>query len=112
MANSLTALYDAVLIPVITVAKTDQQSAALDNEQRDSVEQGIRNIVESISAAFLPQFRLIGGDQRLVLRIDKITCPTSSREFFFDLLEAVRLEDDLRLGVAHDIPSKLFTVDD
>ena len=67
MANSLTALYDAVLIPVITVAETDHQSAALDNEQRHSVEQGIRNIVESISAAFLPQFRLIAERRRSML---------------------------------------------
>ena len=44
--NSLTALYDSVLIPVITAVETDHQRAALDSEQRDSVEQGIRDIVE------------------------------------------------------------------
>jgi hypothetical protein len=37
LANSLTALYDAVLIPVIAATATGHQSAALDNEQRDSV---------------------------------------------------------------------------
>ena len=47
--NSLTALYDSVLIPVITAVETDHQRAALDNEQRDSVEQGIRDIVEDFS---------------------------------------------------------------
>ena len=47
--NSLTALYDSVLIPVITAAETDHQRAALDIEQRDSVEQGIRDIVEDFS---------------------------------------------------------------
>ncbi len=47
--NSLTALYDSVLIPVITAAETDYQRAALDTEQRDSVEQGIRDIVEDFS---------------------------------------------------------------
>ena len=47
--NSLTALYDSVLIPVITAAETDHQRAALDSEQRDSVEQGIRDIVEDFS---------------------------------------------------------------
>jgi hypothetical protein len=47
--NSLTALYDSVLIPVITAVETDHQRAALDSEQRDSVEQGIRDIVEDFS---------------------------------------------------------------
>ena len=47
--NSLTALYDSVLIPVITAAETDHQRGALDTEQRDSVEQGIRDIVEDFS---------------------------------------------------------------
>ena len=47
--NSLTALYDSVLIPVITATETDHQRAALDSEQRDSVEQGIRDIVEDFS---------------------------------------------------------------
>ena len=47
-ANSLTALYDAVLIPVITAAETDHQRGSLDNEQRDFVEQGIRDIIEDL----------------------------------------------------------------
>jgi hypothetical protein len=37
-ANSLIALYDAVLIPVITAAEADHQRGALVNEQRESVE--------------------------------------------------------------------------
>jgi hypothetical protein len=45
--NSLTALYDSVLIPVITAAQTDHQRGAMDTEQRDSVEQGIRDVVEA-----------------------------------------------------------------
>jgi predicted PurR-regulated permease PerM/methylmalonyl-CoA mutase cobalamin-binding subunit len=47
-ANSLTALYDAVLIPVITAAETDHQRGSLDNEQRDFVEQDIRDIIEDL----------------------------------------------------------------
>ena len=47
--NSLTALYDSVLIPVIAAVETDHQRAALDSEQRDSVEQGVRDIVEDFS---------------------------------------------------------------
>ena len=47
--NSLTALYDSVLIPVITAVESDHQREALDSEQRDSVEQGIRDIVEDFS---------------------------------------------------------------
>ena len=52
-ANSLIALYDAVLIPVITAAEADHQRGALDNEQRESVEQGIRDIVEDLGSSLL-----------------------------------------------------------
>ena len=44
--NSLTALYDSVLIPVITAAETDYQRAALDTEQRDSVSE-MADIIEA-----------------------------------------------------------------
>ncbi len=53
-ANSLTALYDAVLIPVITAAETDHQRGSLDNEQRDFVEQGIRDIIEDLGTGPAP----------------------------------------------------------
>jgi predicted PurR-regulated permease PerM/methylmalonyl-CoA mutase cobalamin-binding subunit len=46
--NSLTALYDSVFIPVIISAEIDNARAALDDEQRDAVEQGIRDIVEEL----------------------------------------------------------------
>jgi hypothetical protein len=56
--------------------------------------------------------QLLSGDQWLDPESDifslKYPAPPSSRKFFCDLLEAVRLEDDLRLSVAHDIPSKLL----
>ena len=54
-ANSLTALYDAVLIPVITAAETDHQRGSLDNEQRDFVEQGIRDIIEDVGTGPVPE---------------------------------------------------------
>ena len=54
-ANSLTALYDAVLIPVITAAETDHQRGSLDNEQRDFVEQGIRDIIEDVGTGPAPE---------------------------------------------------------
>jgi predicted PurR-regulated permease PerM len=42
--NSLTALYDSVLIPVVTSAEMDHRREALDDEQRAAVEQGVRDI--------------------------------------------------------------------
>ena len=50
-ANSLTALYDSVLIPVITAAETDPHARTLDEEQLDHVEQSLRDIVEDLGAA-------------------------------------------------------------
>jgi predicted PurR-regulated permease PerM/methylmalonyl-CoA mutase cobalamin-binding subunit len=47
-ANSLTALYDTVLIPVVTAAEMDYRREALEDRQRTSVEQGIRDIVEEL----------------------------------------------------------------
>ena len=56
--NSLTALYDTVLIPVITAAETDHQRGSLDNEQRDFVDQGIRDIIEDLGTGPAPESRL------------------------------------------------------
>jgi len=52
--KSLTALYDDVLIPVITAAEMDCQNEALDNERRVDVEQNIRDIVEDLSTRPAP----------------------------------------------------------
>ena len=49
-ANSITALYDSVLIPVVTLAERDAQREQLDNEQRASIQQHIHDIVEDIGA--------------------------------------------------------------
>lgn len=47
-ANSLTALYDSVLIPVITAAETDHRLELLDDEQRTLVLQSLTDIVEDL----------------------------------------------------------------
>lgn len=49
-ASSLTALYDSVLIPVITLAETDAQRDQLDGEQRAHIQQHIHDIVEDLGS--------------------------------------------------------------
>jgi hypothetical protein len=46
--NSTTALYDAVLIPVITAAEMDYRRHSLDEPERDAVLQAIREFVEEL----------------------------------------------------------------
>jgi hypothetical protein len=47
-ANSLTALYDSVFIPVLTAAETDARAELLDQEQLINVEQSMRDIIEDL----------------------------------------------------------------
>ncbi len=47
-ANSLTALYDSVFIPVLTTAETDARTESLDQEQLSNVEQSLRDIIEDL----------------------------------------------------------------
>jgi len=47
-ANSLTALYDAVFIPVITAAESDARLDALDDEQLNQIKQSIRDMIEDL----------------------------------------------------------------
>lgn len=49
-ANSLAALYDSVLIPVITAVESDHRRELLDDGQRALVEDGLRDIVEDLGA--------------------------------------------------------------
>jgi hypothetical protein len=49
-AHSLTALYDSVLIPVITAVEIDHRLELLDDGKRALVEQGLRDIVEDLGA--------------------------------------------------------------
>ena len=44
--NSLTSLYDSVLLPVITMAEVDAQREQLDTEQRAAIHQHLHDIVE------------------------------------------------------------------
>ena len=52
-ANSLTALYDSVFIPVIIATETDHRLELLDDEQRLFVEQSLCDIIEDLGT--LPQ---------------------------------------------------------
>jgi predicted PurR-regulated permease PerM len=45
-ANSLTALYDSVFIPVIIATESDYRLELLDDEQRSFIEQSLRDIIE------------------------------------------------------------------
>ena len=47
-ANSLTALYDSVLLPVIARAENDLLSDSLDAEQRTQIEQNLRDILDDL----------------------------------------------------------------
>jgi len=49
-ANSLTALYDSVLIPVITAVEIDHRLEVLDDGQRALVQQSLRDIVDDLGA--------------------------------------------------------------
>jgi predicted PurR-regulated permease PerM/GAF domain-containing protein len=58
--NSLTALYDSVLIPVITAAEVDHQREILDDQQRQIVEESVGDFVEDLGAR---QFPIPAGPQ-------------------------------------------------
>ena len=47
-ANSLTALYDSVFIPVIIATETDHRLELLDDQQRLLIEQSLRDIIEDL----------------------------------------------------------------
>lgn len=47
-ANSLTALYDSVFIPVLVAAETDARAERLDQEQLINLEQSMRDIIEDL----------------------------------------------------------------
>ncbi len=49
-ANSLTALYDQVLIPALTLAEVDLKNDLLDEEQHAEVQQNLRDVVERMGA--------------------------------------------------------------
>jgi predicted PurR-regulated permease PerM len=55
--HSLTALYDSVLIPVITASEMDFRRESLDEQQRNSIQQSIREIVEDLGNAPVPELK-------------------------------------------------------
>jgi methylmalonyl-CoA mutase cobalamin-binding subunit len=67
-ANSLTALYDDVLIPVITTAEVDCQNDALETDRLTEVEQNIRDIVEDLSTRPAPPSK-VAADVAVAVRI-------------------------------------------
>jgi predicted PurR-regulated permease PerM/methylmalonyl-CoA mutase cobalamin-binding subunit len=50
-ANSLTSLYDSVLIPTITLAEMDAQRDELDAEQRSVIHRHIQDLIEDLGSA-------------------------------------------------------------
>lgn len=54
-ANSLAALYDSVLIPVVTTIETDHRLEVLDDDQRTMVEQSLRDIVRDLGERPRPE---------------------------------------------------------
>ena len=48
--NSLTVLFDTVLLPVVAVAEIDRRRETLDRDQQEIVEQGVRDIIEDLVA--------------------------------------------------------------
>ncbi len=54
-ANSLTALYDTVVMPVIATAEADYSRDSLDEDQHTSVLQNIRDIIEDLGTRVLPE---------------------------------------------------------
>ena len=49
-SNSLTALFDCVLLPVLTTVETDHRLGLLDDTQHAFVEQSLRDIIEELDA--------------------------------------------------------------
>ena len=57
-ANSLTTLYDSMLLPVITIAEIDARQESLDQEQLVEVKKNLRDILEDLASrpAVIAQF--------------------------------------------------------
>ncbi|MDQ3200133.1 MAG: AI-2E family transporter [Verrucomicrobiota bacterium] len=79
--NSLTALYDAVLIPVVSAAEMDHRREALDAEQRTAVDQGVRDIVEDFGDRPLPASKK-DADQLVAEHIPKISLPAMDSRIY------------------------------
>ncbi len=73
-SNSLTALYDSVLIPVVSATEMDHRREALDAEQRNAVEQGVRDIVEDFRNRPVPASKK-DADQLVVAHVPVVPLP-------------------------------------
>src|SRR6185312_8406146 len=49
--NSLTSLYDSVLIPTITLAEIDAQRDELEADQRSAIHNNVRDLIEDLGSA-------------------------------------------------------------
>jgi len=56
--NSLTSLYDSVLIPTVTLAETDAQRDELDAEHRSAIHRHIYDLIEDLGSAPPPKSQL------------------------------------------------------
>ncbi|MGI8889258.1 MAG: AI-2E family transporter [Chthoniobacterales bacterium] len=56
--NSLTSLYDSVIIPVITSAEVDVQRKALQPEERATLLQNVQDVIEDFATRPLPESKL------------------------------------------------------
>jgi len=56
--NSLTKLYDSMLIPVLTAAEIDAKRHALQPEERDAVLRNVQEMVEDLGAQPLPESKV------------------------------------------------------
>jgi predicted PurR-regulated permease PerM len=108
--NSLTSLYDSVLIPVVTAAEIDYEREALDDQQRDSVEQGIRDIVEELGSRLSPD-SILSADkteaEHLTTPARRVFClPARAQrdEIAGDMLAQVLKQQGLE---SENVPAKL-----
>ncbi|MDQ6624113.1 MAG: AI-2E family transporter [Verrucomicrobiota bacterium] len=77
-SNSLTALYDNVLIPTITLAETDAQRQQLDGEQRAAIQQNIADMVEDLGSLPQPESQLPADKTVAAHTPFPLTAPTCS----------------------------------
>lgn len=104
--NSLTSLYDSVLIPVITQTEMDFQSDLIDAEKKDSVYQSIREIIEFLSISEQKEMTTLSEPKENVLCLP---ARAIRDELGVDILaqllihESVDVQHTTRLGVSEAI---------
>jgi predicted PurR-regulated permease PerM len=109
-AHTLAALYDSVLIPVISAVEIDHRLELLDDGKRALVEQGLRDIVEDLGASLPAPPRMDANPAvttQALLPAGRVYCLPARAER--DELAGVMLVQLLRQqGIeAHSAPSRL-----